>query len=185
MLSTKNIIIVLLWYGKFNVADIVIEFCFKHAQRSDTLHNRIVFYDLFFFIIDVFDAMIYPSQAKQGDTKSKGFSDRIAGAIGRWFGRDNNSETEAKEPVQIPIFDLKQMRSMCLKIYVHDELNLIRTGAIERGTDILGLFTHITTVHHNLCYASLQDGQKQVYNWSCQHLLNVSHKNIIFSTFFI
>ena len=141
--------------------------------------------NLFLFIIDeynVFDAMIYPSRAKQEDPKSRGFSDRIAGAFGafssRLFGRDNNSETEAKEPVQIPIFDLKQMRSMCLKIYLHDELNLICTGAIERGTDILGLFTRITTVHHSLCYASLQDRQKHVYNWSCQHLLNVSHKKL-------
>ncbi len=160
-------------------------------QRSDAqngLHIKHIMIALMYFYshadeYNVFDAMIYPQAKEEDPAKSKGF---FAGAFGvfssRLLGRNNNSETDAKEPVQIPISNLKQMRSMCLQIYLHDDLNLIRIGGIaERGIDILGLFIRITTVHYNLCYSYLQDGRKnssQVYNWSSQHLLHASNKRL-------
>ena len=114
---------------------------------------------------NVCDAMVYP----QADpTKSKGlFAGAFCAVSSRLFGQ----ATEV-------LSDLRQMRNLCLQIYLHDDLDLIRTGGIaKRGIDILRLFTRITTVHHNLCYCYLQDGRKkQIYNWFCQHLLHASNK---------
>ena len=152
----------------------------KLLEQIKSLHHACMFL-LFLcyppFILaefHVFDAMIHPN-TKQDDSKSKGISARVVGAImSLWNGKERVSENPTEETVQT--FDLKQMRNMCLGIYLHDDLNLIRTGGIERGSDILALFNHIISVHNSLCYPYLQDGRafSQAQRWFCYNLNNVS-----------
>ena len=121
--------------------------------------------------------MICPHTKKEDPTKSKGIPARFLGAIKSiWNGKEGVSENPTEETLQIPIFDLRQMQNICLGIYLHDDLNMIRTGGIQRSSDILRLHTRIITIYQSLCYPHLHSGQRNSHpqNWFSHNLLHVS-----------
>ncbi len=118
---------------------------------------------------NVFDPMIRPKE-----DPAKRSSDLI---VATWFGGESTAPC-ITIPGTFSNSDFEQMHNMCLKIYLYDDLNLIRTGAIKKGTEILKHFNHITAVYNSLCNLHFIDGNFQQYIWSSKDLLNV--RNNIF-----
>ncbi len=119
----------------------------------------------------MFDPMISPKK-----DPAKHSSDLIVSVTTSWFATHGDSCI-----IQFPISNFKLMHNICLKIYLHDDLNLIRTGAIEKGTDMMQtLFNHITDVYHSLCYQYFVDRNSQLYRWISPDLPLVRSK--VFST---
>ena len=98
-----------------------------------------------------FDAMICPSKfdAKPNEVKTIG---RLFTSLKDYVTGSNADEKSKDTGVQdaIPINDFKQMRKLCLEIYLHDDLNLLTTGSIQKDTDLLKLFSGINNVYNCL-----------------------------------
>ena len=122
----------------------------------------------------MFDPMICPQWRKEDPKSKQQSSEFVVVEISAWFGGENTPEHSSI--TQFPISDFEQMCYMCLKIYLHDDMNLICSGAIKKA-DILKHFNHITAVYDSLCNPHFIDGDLKLYFWSSQDLLHVCNNS--------
>ena len=118
------------------------------------------------------------------ESKSKGgifsyFKDLVTGSNAEEKAADMSIEDA------IPFTDLKHMRKLCLEIYLHDDVNLICTGSIEKNTNLLALYSRIINVYRCL-YSPLvmYEMEKwvgvQQMIWTCKPLQHVSKLTVAF-----
>ena len=117
---------------------------------------------------DLFDTMIFPKAKPDGAMFVGGF---IKG-IKSWI---TGQAAETVDTVEVfPISD-KRNNGTCLQIYLHDDLNLIRTGSIQRNI-LLNLYQRIIDIYKSMHSSSIAYGGSKNYiakKLACKELQNV------------